>query len=181
MRLQELFEMQATLNDRVGLDGDKFAVDFADGEGSEENLMEAGRWIDDMLKAMASEMEELRRCTFWKHWCSEAQEGRRYMVHNLEGARKEVIDMLHFWVSLAQIVGMTPAMVENMYVEKLAKNLKRQDDGYSVTLKAKAWELFGRHNLSCQCLQPGDIGAKSFEDLDEKTQQLFLSMARALS
>lgn len=146
LTIADLFRLQATLNKRVGLDDEKFATGFATQPGivveRGELLVEAGRWIDDMLKAISSEIEELRNCCHWKHWGQEAQNGHRYEVKNIEAVRKEVIDILHFWISLAQIAGMSPEMVSGMYAAKLATNIKRQDDGYNIEAKDYAWYLF---------------------------------------
>lgn len=141
MDLKELFELQGQLNGKVGFDHKKFANVFARSCTREDVLIEAGQWIDDFLKAMSSEIEELRRHTYWKHWCSEAQSGKRYMVKDLDAARGEVIDMLHFWVSLAQVLGMTPDIVEEMYRSKLGVNIKRQDVGYSIEAKDKVGDI----------------------------------------
>jgi len=154
MTLKELFELQGSLNIKVGFDHEKFAAVFARSCSREDILIEAGQWIDDFLKAMSSEIEELRRHTYWKHWCSEAQNGRRYMVKDLDAARGEVIDMLHFWVNLAQAVGMTPDIVEEMYRSKLGVNIKRQDVGYSIAAKDEV----GETPDCCKCGKPCKAG-----------------------
>ena len=178
MNLRKLFELQGTYNKYVGLDEGSFQALFSNGEivagGSKsynERVIEAGRLIDDMLKAMSSEMEELRDHTYWKHWCSEAQHGERYKIKDLEGCRKETIDFLFFWVSLCQILGMDADMVAKMYETKLAKNIKRQEDGYSIAQKDLAWKLFMRHDY----VNPE---ITSLEDLPESDQQYWLAEAR---
>jgi len=99
--------------------------------------MEAGKWINNYLMAMSNELEELRNCTYWKHWCKEAKEGRRFEVHDLQNARVEVIDMLFFWLSLALCLGLTAEEVFNLYMQKLGVNHARQDNGYSMTNKTE--------------------------------------------
>jgi len=124
---------------------------------------------------MSSEMEELRDHTYWKHWCSEAQNGERYKVKDIEAARKEVIDLLHFWISLAQILGMTPEMVCGMYSAKLAKNIKRQDDGYSIEVKDLAWQLFKRHpDINSEL---GSLTGESLEDLSSEAEIYYSTWA----
>lgn len=180
LTMADLFKMQSTLNERVGLNDKKFAEAFATTPGHIRNrkaeLIEAGKWIDDMLKAMSSEIEELRNCCYWKHWCSEAQGGERYRVKDVAGARKEVIDLLHFWISLAQILGMSPKMVSDMYAAKLAKNIKRQDDGYSIEAKDLAWEL--RVKYPKQCPVPYPINAASLEDMPDAAAKHYLEWAK---
>ena len=180
--IADLFKMQDTLNKRVGLDSGAFQALFRDGkivaEGSEEYkaaLAHAGKWIDDLLKAMSNEMEELRNCTYWKHWCKEAQDGRRYEIKNVEAARKEVIDMLHFWISFAQVLGMSPEMVCGMYGSKLENNIKRQDDGYSIEVKDKAWALFLEYPDINTDL--GSLTGESLEDLPEAAQEFYRTWA----
>jgi len=186
MDLREFFTLQSILNKFVGFDENKFRAAFSDcspqkalGEiDYEESLLEAGRWIDDFLKAMSSEIEELRDCTFWKHWCSEAQDGERYKIKNVTSARNEVIDMLHFWISLAQVVGMTPEMVEEMYRKKLDKNIRRQVNGYSITEKDLAWKIYKDENPKDhpQSVCPD---AESLEDLPDTIQLYYLALAKS--
>lgn len=121
--LSELFDIQKALNLRCGFNTDDLFL-----ENGEIDPILVGVWIDNFLKGMSSEMEELRDCTAWKHWYKEAREGKRYMVKDIEEARKEVIDMLFFWMSLAQVVGLGSLDVANRYREKAGINHKRQDD-----------------------------------------------------
>lgn len=178
MDLKRLFELQRTFNERVGLDDEYFARHFSANQPYKHALIEGGQWIDNMLKAMSSEIEELRNCTYWKHWCSEAQEGQRYKIKDLQAARKEVIDMLHFWISLCQILGMSADMVGDMYETKLAKNIKRQDDGYSIEKKDLAWELFMQHPDRNSKL--GSLVGESLEDLSQDAQVYYISWAKYL-
>ena len=177
--LADLFKMQDTFNKRVGLDTAKFAEVFATNPNSvekQEARIEAGIWIDDLLKAQASEIEELRSCTLWKHWCSEAQAGRRYEVKDVEAARKEVVDMFHFWMAMAQALGMTAEMTCGMYSTKLVKNIKRQDDGYSIELKDTAWRLFKEYPDSNPF--PGSFTAESLEDLPDEVAAYYIQWAK---
>jgi len=125
--LDEIFRLQAELNKKIGMDTKALHDRF--------DPTTAGRWIHDYIMAMSNELEELRDCTYWKHWCSEARQGRRFELHDLQNARVEVIDLLFFWVSLAQCVGLTAEDVYNLYLQKLAVNHQRQDNGYSMAAK----------------------------------------------
>ena len=84
---------------------------------------------------MSNEVEELRDCTYWKHWCAEAKAGKRFLLHDLQNARVEVIDLLFFWISLAQCVGLDADDVMDLYRQKLKVNHQRQTNGYSMTGK----------------------------------------------
>lgn len=127
--LQTLFARQAELNKRTGFDPDALRENF--------DPQVAGQWLNNYLAAMSSEIEELRDCTFWKHWCKEAKDGKRFYLHNLQNARVEVIDMLFFWMSLAQCVGLNAEDVVQLYEQKLKINHTRQDTDYSMANKTE--------------------------------------------
>ncbi|MCG3137296.1 MAG: hypothetical protein HJJLKODD_01139 [Phycisphaerae bacterium] len=125
--LAELFKLQAELNQRIGYDTQALKSHF--------DPQSAGRWLNDYINAAANELEELRNCTYWKHWCKEAREGRRFEIHDLQNARVEVIDLLFFWMSMAQCVGLSAEDVFHLYQQKLQVNHNRQDQGYSMAGK----------------------------------------------
>ena len=128
--LCDLFERQAMLNKRIGYDTKSLHDDF--------DAATAGRWLNDYIIAAGNELEELRDCTFWKHWCAEAQQGQRFAIHDLQNARVEVIDLLFFWISMAQCVGLSAEDVHELYLQKLDVNHKRQDSEYSMKTKDEA-------------------------------------------
>ena len=127
--LRELFKKQAELNKRTGFDPDALRADF--------DAQTAGIWLNNYIAAMGNELEELRDCTFWKHWCKEAKEGKRFLLHDLQNARVEVTDMLFFWISLAQCLGMDADDVVELYEQKLKVNHTRQSNGYSMVNKTE--------------------------------------------
>ena len=126
---RQLFEQQAELNKRTGFDA----------KALREHLdpQTAGIWISNYIAAMSNELEELRDCIYWKHWCKEAKKGKRFCLHDLQNARVEVIDMLFFWISLAQCVGLDAEEAFNLYQKKLDVNHARQDNGYSMASKTE--------------------------------------------
>ena len=128
--LAELFELQASLNKRIGHDTQALRENF--------DPLKAGELLNDYIMAASNELEELRDCTYWKHWCKEAREGRRFELHDLQNARVEVIDLLFFLISMAQCVGLTAQDVVDLYKQKLAVNHTRQDQNYSMTAKDEA-------------------------------------------
>jgi hypothetical protein len=71
--LEQLFDLQARLNQRIGYDTKGLRERF--------DPLTAGRWLNDYIMAAANELEELRDCTFWKHWCSEAARGQRFALY----------------------------------------------------------------------------------------------------
>lgn len=126
---RELFEKQAQLNKRTGFDAKALRENF--------DPQTAGVWLNNYIAAMSNELEELRDCTYWKHWCKEAKDGKRFELHDLQNARVEVIDMLFFWISLAQCVGLNADEAFNLYLQKLDVNHARQDGQYSMTAKTE--------------------------------------------
>ena len=127
--LKELFEKQAQLNKRTGFDAASLRRNF--------DPLYAGIWLNNYIAAMSNELEELRDSTFWKHWCREARQGKRFLIHDLQNARVEVIDMLFFWISLAQCVGLDADDVMRLYNQKWQVNWNRQDNDYSMAEKTE--------------------------------------------
>ena len=127
--LDELFQHQAELNRRIGFDPGAMKTRF-------DPLM-AGQWLNNYIDAASNELEELRDCTFWKHWCAEARAGERFKIHDLQNARVEVIDLLFFWISMAQCLGLDADDVLRLYRQKLEVNHRRQGDDYSMTDKTE--------------------------------------------
>jgi len=110
---RELFRMQAALNRRIGVDTS--AMDEA----------EKARWILNYCRAMSQELAELTDSVPWKWWA-------KYQKFDEQNARVEVVDLLHFLVSMAQVLGMSADDVFQAYVKKNEVNLRRQDTGYAT-------------------------------------------------
>ena len=127
--LDELFQHQAELNKRIGFDPAKLR------DNPDPQL--AGEWLNNYITAACNELEELRNCTYWKHWCAEARNGERFKLHDLQNARVEVIDLLFFWISMAQSVGLNAQDVKDLYLQKLKVNQQRQDNNYSMAAKTE--------------------------------------------
>lgn len=127
--LKELFKKQAQLNKRTGFDAEQLKANF--------DPQVAGIWLNNYIAAMSNELEELRNCTYWKHWTKEAKEGKRFFLYDLQNARVEVIDMLFFWISLAQCVGLDADDVVRLYQQKWQVNQNRQDSDYSMATKTE--------------------------------------------
>ena len=110
-QLRELFRMQQSLNLRIGVDTS--AMDEA----------EKTRWVLNYCRAMGQEMAELTDSVPWKWWA-------KYQKFDDQNARVEVVDLFHFLISLAQVLGMSADDVFAAYVKKNEVNLRRQDSGY---------------------------------------------------
>tara|TARA_B100000287_G_scaffold415270_1_gene448687 strand:+ start:1051 stop:1425 length:375 start_codon:yes stop_codon:yes gene_type:complete len=112
-KLNELFQMQNSLNKRIGINTDEMT--------SED---ERAEWVLNYCRAMSQELAELTDSVPWKWWA-------KYQKFDLQNARVEVVDLFHFLISLAQVLGMDADDVYNVYLKKNEVNLQRQDSGYA--------------------------------------------------
>lgn len=113
-RLEEIFTLQAGLNKRIGIDAEKLQ---GDPKGQQE-------WVLNYSRALGQELAELVDSVPWKWWAS-------YQEMDTQNAKVEVVDMLHFLVSLAQVLGMDAEELHQIYKGKHEVNHKRQDSGYN--------------------------------------------------
>ena len=131
--LEDIWPQQAALNARAGFDtqalGEALARAERGGKLDEGGpvRLEVGRALKNYLDALADECHELQATLAWKHWYREAREGRQYELQDLQNARVEATDMLFFWVSICQLLGLAPADVYRLYEKKLEINHRRQD------------------------------------------------------
>jgi dimeric dUTPase (all-alpha-NTP-PPase superfamily) len=112
-RLNHLFELQKQLNLRIGVD--------TDGMSDEERQT----WLLQYCRAMSQEIAELTDCVPWKWWA-------KYQKFDRQNARVEIVDLLHFLISLAQVAGLSADDVFEAYTKKHAVNLNRQESGYTT-------------------------------------------------
>ena len=111
-QLRELFRMQHALNLRIGVNTDSMTDE------------EKTKWILNYCRAMTQELAELTDSVPWKWWA-------KYQKFDEQNARVEVIDLFHFLMSMAQVLGMSADDVFNAYVKKNEVNFKRQESGYA--------------------------------------------------
>jgi dimeric dUTPase (all-alpha-NTP-PPase superfamily) len=104
-KLEEIFKMQEALNARIGV--------VTQGMTEEEKV----KWTLNYLRAMQQEMAELTDSVPWKWWA-------KYQKFDEQNAKVEVVDLFHFLISIAQVLGMSA------YLKKNAVNHQRQDSGY---------------------------------------------------
>ena len=141
--LEDLWPLQAELNRRAGFDTDGLGRRLADAEAAgalerEGGLRTAvGRALKNYVDALASECHELQECLSWKHWYREAKEGRQYELRDVQNARVEATDMLFFWISICQLLGLTADDVYRLYEKKLAINVRRQDENRTQSEHAR--------------------------------------------
>ena len=133
--LEDIWPLQAELNRKAGHDtrglGQALLAaernDALPGEGGVRT--DVGRALKNYIDALASECHELQECLSWKHWYREAKEGRQYELQDVQNARVEAIDMLFFWISICQLLGLSAEDVYRLYAKKLEINLRRQEEG----------------------------------------------------
>jgi dimeric dUTPase (all-alpha-NTP-PPase superfamily) len=139
-KLDQLFSLQSQLNDRI------FAKKgIRDGEGkpltmatliAEAKQPELGpntkvnEWLGKYLQAMDDESRELKEELLWKWWSKDHLD--------MQNIRVEIIDQLHFWMSLALTAGMDAESVFRIYMQKNAVNHARQENDYSKANKNEA-------------------------------------------
>ena len=111
--LAEVFRMQNELNLRIGVDC--------------ENMTDEDRqkWVLNYCRAMSQELAELTDSVPWKWWA-------KYQEFDKQNARVEAVDLLHFLVSITQVLGMSAEDVYTYYLEKNKVNFQRQDSGYET-------------------------------------------------
>ena len=104
--------MQKSLNERIGVKTDAMTEE------------EKTKWILNYSRAMSQELAELTDSVPWKWWA-------KYQKFDEQNARVEVVDLFHFLISMAQVLGMSADDVFQAYLKKNEVNFKRQDTGYA--------------------------------------------------
>ena len=110
-KMDEIFELQEKLNSRIGVNM------------SEMNDDDRSKWILNYIRAMQQELAELTDSVPWKWWA-------KYQEFDKQNAKVEIVDLFHFLISLAQVMGMTAEDVYDAYLKKNKVNHNRQDSGY---------------------------------------------------
>lgn len=112
-KLDEIFQLQEALNQRIGVDTSNLT--------EEEKV----QWLLNYTRAMQQETAELIDSVPWKWWA-------KYQAFDEQNARVEVIDLFHFLISAAQVLGMSADDVYAAYTKKNQVNHARQDSGYQT-------------------------------------------------
>lgn len=112
-KLDEIFRLQDELNKRIGMNAETLT--------EEEKV----KWVLNYTRAMTQEIAELVDSVPWKWWA-------KYQKFDVQNARVEVVDLFHFLISIAQVLGMSADDVHQAYVKKNQVNHQRQDTGYTA-------------------------------------------------
>lgn len=146
-RLDKLFEMQAQLNNKTFAKQritsceshlpltmeSLIALGSRDSNGGWIGDKDIGpntdtnEWLKKYSWAMGDELRELNDELLQKWWSKDKLD--------MQNIRVEIIDQLHFWLSLAMTAGMGAKEVFDIYEQKNKVNLDRQNSGYSKATK----------------------------------------------
>jgi len=110
-KLDEMFDLQKKF-------GSKFCA------FGKLTIKEKERWTKEFIVALMDEGFETLNWTNHKHWKKPI-----YPINEME-LKYEMIDMLHFLISLFLVWEMTSKDVFSMYIAKNRENHKRQKRGY---------------------------------------------------
>ena len=111
-KLDNIFGLQEQLNRKIGVE--------MSGMSDEQKT----EWILNYIRAMQQELAELTDSVPWKWWA-------KYQEFDKQNAKVEIIDLFHFLISMAQVMGMTADDVHEAYLKKIKVNHDRQKSGYS--------------------------------------------------
>ena len=137
--LTRIFRMQTELNDYVfkkndlkDISGNSLTMEtiYADVNSGALKVNDLpNTWLSNYSRAMREEITELDEELLWKWWSKDEID--------IQNIRVELIDILHFLVSAMICSGLTPGRVYDIYRQKHAVNLNRQDSGYSRETKTE--------------------------------------------
>lgn len=112
MTLEEVFELQIKLNEKIN---PNLYKEIQDPE------IRRQRYLQFEL-ALKQEMAEAIDSLSWKWW--------KKQEDDWDNIKVELVDMLHFWVSMCTVAGLDAKEALNLYFKKNELNHKRQDEGY---------------------------------------------------
>ena len=137
--LEDIFRMQLELNDYVfkknnlkNKSGDVLNMQAIITAVKNEDMMVndlPNKWLVNYSKAMKEELSELDEELLWKWWSKDEID--------MQNIRVEVIDILHFLISAMMCAGLTAEKVFDIYQQKHAVNIKRQDMDYNKKIKTE--------------------------------------------
>jgi len=132
-KLEEIFRLQSMLNDYIfakkdlrDKDGNVLKTEKLVSEAQKENIgpnTVTNEWLAKYMEALDDEGRELKEELLWKWWSKDHLD--------MQNIRVEIVDQLHFWVSLALTAGMDAEKVFDLYYQKNKVNIDRQDKDYS--------------------------------------------------
>ena len=137
--LEDIFKMQLELNDYVfkknnlkDKSGNDLNMQSIIVSAEKEEMMVndlPNEWLVNYSKAIKEELLELDDELLWKWWSKDKID--------MQNIRVELIDILHFLVSAMMCAGLNAEKVFDIYRQKHAINIKRQDTEYSKKIKTE--------------------------------------------
>ena len=112
MSLQEIFAEQIRLNEKINPD---LYTEINDPNVKRERFLQ-------FELALRQESAEAIDSLNWKWWKKDEEDWGNIKI--------ELVDMLHFWVSMCTVAGLDADDVINLYLKKNQLNHKRQNEGY---------------------------------------------------
>lgn len=130
--------MRATQSPELSLRGTK---------PSDDDRLPAIDFIHWNVTALTDELHELLGEIGWKPWAKS-----RHI--NLDAAKGELIDALHFLLNLCLVLGMDASEIIHRYDAKHEKNAKRQEEGYDGVSTKCALCKRALDDDAVKCYQP---------------------------
>ena len=137
--LEDIFKMQLELNDYVfkknnlkNKSGNDLNMQSIIASAEKEEMMVndlPNEWLVNYSKAIKEELLELDDELLWKWWSKDKID--------MQNIRVELIDILHFLVSAMMCAGLSAEKVFDIYRQKHAINIKRQDTEYNKKIKTE--------------------------------------------
>tara|TARA_B100001079_G_scaffold218429_1_gene193827 strand:- start:20 stop:469 length:450 start_codon:yes stop_codon:yes gene_type:complete len=137
--LEDIFKMQLELNDYVfkknnlkDKSGNDLNMQSIIVSAEKEEMMVndlPNEWLVNYSKAIKEELLELDDELLWKWWSKDKID--------MQNIRVELIDILHFLVSAMMCAGLSAEKVFDIYRQKHAINIKRQDTEYNKKIKTE--------------------------------------------
>ena len=137
--LEDIFKMQLELNDYVfkknnlkDKSGNDLNMESIIVAAEREEIMVndlPNEWLVNYSKAIKEELLELDDELLWKWWSKDKID--------MQNIRVELIDILHFLVSAMMCAGLSAEKVFDIYRQKHAINIKRQDTEYNKKIKTE--------------------------------------------
>lgn len=99
-----------------------------------KRIEESGRWgtrVEHLVYQVLMAQAELIELLNWLPWKKHKREyGRDISEAERQAAAEEVVDLFHFVLNMAILLGITPETLYKLYVAKNEINHARQDKGY---------------------------------------------------
>jgi len=137
--LEDIFKMQLELNDYVfkknnlkDKSGNHLNMQSIIVAAEKEEIMVndlPNEWLVNYSKAIKEELLELDDELLWKWWSKDKVD--------MQNIRVELIDILHFLISAMMCAGLSAEKVFDIYRQKHAINIKRQDTEYNKKIKTE--------------------------------------------